>query len=88
MYNFTLYIFMLLKDILGSLQTIKLPSAETDHPEQGFNFLKRECVRTIGTLCYEDKVMQDKAREIGAIPLILNQFKIDDSNPCKILCII
>ncbi|CEI94918.1 hypothetical protein RMCBS344292_09120 [Rhizopus microsporus] len=71
----------LITDILGSLQTIKLPPAETDHPEQGFNFLKRECVRTIGTLCYEDKAMQDKAREIGTIPLILNQFKIDDSNP-------
>ncbi|KAI9251950.1 spinocerebellar ataxia type 10 protein domain-containing protein [Sporodiniella umbellata] len=68
-------------DILGHLQSIQLPPGQDDRPELGFNFLKRECVRMIGTLCYEDRSMQDKARELSGIPLVLEQLKIDDSNP-------
>ncbi|KAG0760662.1 hypothetical protein G6F57_009073 [Rhizopus arrhizus] len=68
-------------DILGHLRTINLPPAQADHPELGFNFLKRECVRMIGAMCHEDKKIQDEIRELGGIPLILEQFKIDDSNP-------
>ncbi|KAG1443318.1 hypothetical protein G6F56_010714 [Rhizopus delemar] len=68
-------------DILGHLQTIQLPPAQTENPELGFNFLKRECVRMMGSLCYHDKTIQDNIRELSGIPLILDQFKIDDSNP-------
>ncbi|KAI8080346.1 spinocerebellar ataxia type 10 protein domain-containing protein [Thamnidium elegans] len=71
----------LVSDILGNLESIKLPPVQVENPLAGFNFLKRECVRLMGTLCYKDRAMQDKIREIGAIPVILCQFKIDDSNP-------
>ncbi|KAI8077873.1 spinocerebellar ataxia type 10 protein domain-containing protein [Halteromyces radiatus] len=47
----------------------------------GFNFVKREIVRCIGLLCYKDKIVQDKVRTSGGLPLILNQMKIDDNNP-------
>ncbi|CAO3642994.1 unnamed protein product [Cunninghamella echinulata] len=47
----------------------------------GFNYLKREIVKCIGSLCYKDKVNQDLVRECGGLPLILNQMKIDESNP-------
>jgi hypothetical protein len=47
-------------DMLGHLETIKVPSPSQDDPQAGFNFLKRECVRMMGTICYKDKSMQDK----------------------------
>ncbi|KAI7887247.1 spinocerebellar ataxia type 10 protein domain-containing protein [Mucor mucedo] len=71
----------LVTDILGHLESMKLPPAQVENPLAGFNFLKRECVRLMGTLCHKDRLMQDKIRELGGIPLILCQFKIDDSNP-------
>lgn len=46
--------------MLGHLETIKAPSPSQDDPQAGFNFLKRECVRMMGTICYKDKSMQDK----------------------------
>ncbi|KAI8379932.1 spinocerebellar ataxia type 10 protein domain-containing protein [Choanephora cucurbitarum] len=71
----------LMIDMLGLLESVRLPTAESERPELGFHFLKRECIRLLGTLCYRDKVIQDKIRELGGIPLILCQLKIDDSNP-------
>ncbi|KAI8367093.1 spinocerebellar ataxia type 10 protein domain-containing protein [Blakeslea trispora] len=68
-------------DMLGLLESVKLPTAEAERPELGFHFLKRECIRLLGTLCYRDKAIQDKIRELGGISLILCQLKIDDSNP-------
>ncbi|KAL7336255.1 hypothetical protein PS15p_201613 [Mucor circinelloides] len=73
----------LVTDMLGHLETLKVPTPsqnDTD-PQAGFNFLKRECVRMMGTMCYKDTFMQDKIRQLGGIPLVLCQFKIDDSNP-------
>ncbi|KAK4513121.1 Protein-tyrosine-phosphatase [Mucor velutinosus] len=78
----------LVTDMLGHLETLKVPAPtpatsqndDTD-PQAGFHFLKRECVRMMGTMCYKDKSMQDKIRQLGGIPLVLCQFKIDDSNP-------
>ncbi|KAI7908156.1 spinocerebellar ataxia type 10 protein domain-containing protein [Cokeromyces recurvatus] len=68
-------------DILGHLEMLKLPTVEKERPEIGFNYIKRECVRFIGTMSYKDKDMQDKVRTLEGIPLILSQLKIDDSNP-------
>ncbi|RCI02178.1 hypothetical protein CU098_002950 [Rhizopus stolonifer] len=69
----------LMIDLLRFMETIELTT--TDQPKVGFDFLKRECVRLLGTLCYKDKEIQDKIRTLGGIPLILSQLKIDDSNP-------
>ncbi|KAI8997722.1 spinocerebellar ataxia type 10 protein domain-containing protein [Pilobolus umbonatus] len=71
----------LVTDILGHLESFKLPQSQNENPELGFNYMKRECIRMIGTLCYKDQMIQDEVRNKGAIPLILCQFKIDDSNP-------
>ncbi|GAN03874.1 conserved hypothetical protein [Mucor ambiguus] len=77
-------------NMLGHLETLKVPTPTTSpatsqnddtDPQPGFHFLKRECVRMMGTMCYKDKSMQDKIRQLGGIPLVLCQFKIDDSNP-------
>ncbi|KAI7866017.1 spinocerebellar ataxia type 10 protein domain-containing protein [Spinellus fusiger] len=48
---------------------------------QGFDYLKRECVRCIGTMCSRSRDMQDKLRLIGGIPLVLRQCRVDDNNP-------
>ncbi|KAI9483386.1 MAG: spinocerebellar ataxia type 10 protein domain-containing protein [Benjaminiella poitrasii] len=68
-------------DIFGHLEMLKLPTTEKEKPEIGFNYIKRECVRFIGTMCHKDRFMQDRVRELEGLPLILSQMKIDDSNP-------
>ncbi|CAG8458121.1 1396_t:CDS:2 [Funneliformis mosseae] len=47
----------------------------------GFAFIKRDIVKIIGNMAYENKIVQDEVRELGGIPLILNQCNIDDNNP-------
>ncbi|CAO3594616.1 unnamed protein product [Absidia cylindrospora] len=47
----------------------------------GFDYVKREIVKCIGALCYKDKDTQDKVRTLGGLSMILNQMKIDDTNP-------
>ncbi|CAB4442970.1 unnamed protein product [Rhizophagus irregularis] len=46
-----------------------------------FKFVKRDIVKIIGNMAYENKIVQDEVRELGGIPLILNQCNIDDNNP-------
>ncbi|CAO3652080.1 unnamed protein product [Mucor hiemalis] len=52
----------LVTDTLGHLEMIKIPKGQKveNDPLVGFNFLKRECVRLIATLCHHDRLMQDK----------------------------
>ncbi|KAI8636280.1 spinocerebellar ataxia type 10 protein domain-containing protein [Parasitella parasitica] len=72
----------LVTDMLGHLEAIKAPSLPShEDPQAGFGFVKRECVRLMGAMCYKDRSMQDKIRGLGGIPLVLCQFRIDDSNP-------
>ncbi|KAI8341216.1 spinocerebellar ataxia type 10 protein domain-containing protein [Chlamydoabsidia padenii] len=47
----------------------------------GFDYVKREIVKCIGSLCYKDKSIQDEIRTSGGLALVLNQMKIDDTNP-------
>ncbi|KAI8388624.1 spinocerebellar ataxia type 10 protein domain-containing protein [Radiomyces spectabilis] len=69
-------------DLLRHCEGINLPSSQDAKDSQiGFDYLKRESVRLLGSLCYGNRAMQDKLRQIGGIPLILSQCKIDDSNP-------
>jgi hypothetical protein len=51
--------------------------------EAGFSYLKRDLVRLLGVLCYNNKAMQDRVRLCGGIPVVLNLCVIDDRNPCK-----
>jgi len=43
--------------------------------------LKRDLVRLIGNLCYNNKKNQDRVRELGGILAILDNCRIDDQNP-------
>ncbi|KAI8062704.1 spinocerebellar ataxia type 10 protein domain-containing protein [Gongronella butleri] len=54
---------------------------EKEQLKNGFAFVKRELVRLLGNLCYQDKACQDDIRELGGLGLILNQMQIDDTNP-------
>jgi hypothetical protein len=58
--------------VLGHLQTTKLPTDQKD-PQAGFNYLKRECVRMMGSLCYKDRTMQDEVN-LGGIVIHLFLF--------------
>lgn len=49
--------------------------------EAGFSYLKRDLVRLLGVLCYNNKAMQDRVRLCGGIPVVLNLCVIDDRNP-------
>jgi ataxin-10 len=51
----------------------------------GFPYLKRDLVRLLGILCHNSKVIQDRIRSCGGIPVVLNLCVIDDRNPCKFL---
>ncbi|XP_041072178.1 ataxin-10 isoform X2 [Carcharodon carcharias] len=50
----------------------------TSHPAMGF---KAHLIHLIGNLCYNNNENQDKVRELGGIPLILDNCSIDDNNP-------
>jgi len=58
--------------------------AQSAPGETGFNYLKRDLVRLLGILCYNNKAMQDRVRLCGGIPVVLNLCVIDDRNPCKL----
>ncbi|KAI9022306.1 spinocerebellar ataxia type 10 protein domain-containing protein, partial [Phycomyces nitens] len=80
-------VFMISKDLLGQLETIPFEARKKDSKDNldasrlGFDYLKRECVRFIGAMCFGDFEMQEKIRQLGGIPLILAQCRIDDNNP-------
>lgn len=50
------------------------------HPLQGRG-LKRDLVRVIANMCYQDRASQDAVRELGGIPLVLSSTCIDENNP-------
>jgi len=47
----------------------------------GFPYLKRDLVRLLGILCHKSKVIQDRIRSCGGIPVVLNLCIIDERNP-------
>lgn len=49
---------------------------------RGFAFLRRDLVRIIGLLAFEDKAMQDLVRERGGVEAVLSLSAMDDRNPC------
>ncbi|KAG8885304.1 hypothetical protein FRB99_004466, partial [Tulasnella sp. 403] len=47
----------------------------------GFSYIKRDLVRLLGTLCYDDRNIQDAIRGRGGIPLIMNMCGVDERTP-------
>jgi ataxin-10 len=52
-------------------------------PARGFLYLKRDLVRLLGVLCHGVKSVQDRARQAGGLPVVMNMCVIDERNPCK-----
>lgn len=49
----------------------------------GFAYLKRDLTRLLGNLTCGSREVQDRLRELEALPLLLAQCNVDDRNPCK-----
>ncbi|CAG8469546.1 6007_t:CDS:10 [Paraglomus occultum] len=58
---------------------IKANSAQQDSGE--FANVKRDLVNVIANMSYKNRRVQDEVRNLGGIPVILNQCSIDDANP-------
>jgi len=48
----------------------------------GFSYLKRDLVRMLGVLSHESRSVQDRVREAGGLPVVMNLCVIDERNPC------
>ncbi|KAF8631860.1 hypothetical protein AX15_002130 [Amanita polypyramis BW_CC] len=47
----------------------------------GFSYLKRDLVRLLGILCHKERNVQDRIRNCGGIPVVMNLCVIDERNP-------
>lgn len=50
---------------------------------QAFAHIKRDLVRLLGILASDNRVVQDRVRECGGLPVVMNLCVIDDNNPCE-----
>ena len=50
----------------------------------GFSYLKRDLVRLLGVLSHGVKSVQDRTREAGGLPVVMNLCVVDERNPCKL----
>ncbi|TFY56661.1 hypothetical protein EVJ58_g7503 [Rhodofomes roseus] len=60
------------------------PADTTQHPQkgiEGFSYVKRDLVRLLGIVALDDKGVQDRVRECGGIPVVMNLCVVDDRNP-------
>ncbi|KAG9302289.1 hypothetical protein G9A89_008780 [Geosiphon pyriformis] len=57
------------------------PVDQTSQYKKGLCYIKRDIVKVIGNMAYENQLVQDEVRRLGGIQLILNQCNIDDNNP-------
>ncbi|XP_078679036.1 ataxin-10-like [Branchiostoma floridae x Branchiostoma belcheri] len=66
-------------NIFSQTQKMVPPDSPDDvHPVHG---LKRDLIRLLGNMCFQNRSNQDKVRELEGIPLILDHCSIDDHNP-------
>lgn len=63
---------------LSELNEIEKNETVQEHPYFGF---KSSLIRLIGNLCFKNKENQDKIRELGGIPVLLDCCNIDGRNP-------
>lgn len=47
----------------------------------GFSYVKRDLVRLLGVLCAGARVVQDRVRACGGIPVVMNLCVVDERNP-------
>ncbi|KAF8909342.1 spinocerebellar ataxia type 10 protein domain-containing protein [Gymnopilus junonius] len=47
----------------------------------GFSYLKRDLVRLLGVLSHGEKAIQDRTREAGGLPVVMNLCVVDERNP-------
>jgi len=50
----------------------------------GFSYLKRDLVRLLGVLCHGVQAVQDRVRDAGGLPVVMNLCVIDERNPCEL----
>ncbi|EPT01859.1 hypothetical protein FOMPIDRAFT_54085 [Fomitopsis schrenkii] len=48
---------------------------------EGFSYVKRDLVRLLGIIAVDDRGVQDRVRECGGIPVVMNLCVVDDRNP-------
>ncbi|KAI0725847.1 spinocerebellar ataxia type 10 protein domain-containing protein [Fomitopsis betulina] len=64
---------------------VQPPSADAatrSHPGvEGLSYVKRDLVRLLGIISLDDRGVQDRVRECGGIPVVMNLCVIDDRNP-------
>jgi len=57
-------------------------SSGPHHPDPtGFTNLKRDLVRLLGILVFEDSEIQDRIRLCDGIPVVMNLCVVDERNP-------
>jgi len=57
-------------------------AADDESPvKAGFSYVKRDLVRLLGVLCAGEKVVQDRVRACGGIPVVMNLCVVDERNP-------
>lgn len=69
-------------DAKGDVDTGADEDGAGDNLFDGFDYLKRDLVRLLGILCYEDRAVQDRIRNCDGIVVVMNLCVIDDRNPC------
>ncbi|XP_069142657.1 ataxin-10-like [Argopecten irradians] len=62
----------------SSVAKLASDDVDTDHPVFG---LRKDLVRLIGNMCYRHRENQQRAANLNALPLILDQTNIDKKNP-------
>jgi len=56
------------------------PSADVS----GFSYVKRDLIRLLGVLSHGMQSVQDRTREAGGLPIVMNMCVIDERNPCSL----
>jgi ataxin-10 len=59
------------------LSSDKSPSADVS----GFSYVKRDLVRLLGVLSHGAPAVQDRTREAGGLPVVMNMCVVDERNP-------
>ena len=67
--------------------TTAIPKGSATNDESplkaGFSYVKRDLVRLLGVLCAGEKIVQDRVRACGGIPVVMNLCVVDERNPCE-----
>jgi ataxin-10 len=65
----------------GQVQPSPMGGLSTNTDPAGFAYLKRDLVRILGTVSHRDRHTQDRLRDCGGIPAVMNLCVVDERNP-------